>query len=102
MTDFTTLLYQAENGVAQITLNRPEAANSLNITMAHELLQAAIKASGDPGVRAVVLTGSGKMFSAGGDLASFASMGDEISNGLREITAYLHSAIATFAAWMPP
>lgn len=102
MTDFTTLLYQVENGVAQITLNRPGAANCLNIPMAHELLQAAIVANGDPNVRAVVLTGSGKMFCAGGDLASFAGMGEKVSNGLREITAYLHSAIATFAAMDAP
>ena len=55
-------------GVATLTLNRPEKHNALSATMLGELTQAAATLGADPSVRAVVLTGTGKSFCAGGDL----------------------------------
>jgi len=63
-----TIRVETADGVATITLNRPEVLNALNAAMRRELL-AALKAAGrDPDVRALVLTGEGRAFCAGADL----------------------------------
>ncbi len=56
-------------GVAVITLNRPEKHNAMNAAMIADLTEAAHRLGGDPAVRVVVLTGAGRSFCAGGDLA---------------------------------
>ncbi len=95
--NFDTLDYAVADSIATITLNRPDNANSLDVALARDLLQAAIAAVADPAVRAIVITGRGRFFCAGGDLASFAAVGDNMEAVLREVTAYLHSAIGTLA-----
>jgi 2-(1,2-epoxy-1,2-dihydrophenyl)acetyl-CoA isomerase len=102
MANLETLLFEKNDGVAKITLNRPDAANGINLAMAKELLNVAIDCDGDPQVRAVLITGAGKMFCAGGDLKSFASAGDAMSSLLKELTVYLHSAISRFARMDAP
>ena len=57
------------DGVATITLNRPEVLNSFNLEMAAQLQRALAAAAADPAVRAVLLTGTGRGFCAGQDLA---------------------------------
>jgi len=57
------------DGVATITMNRPEKLNALDIGLTESLRDAVARAAADDSVRAVVLTGSGRAFSAGGDLA---------------------------------
>lgn len=66
------VLYSFEEGVATITLNRPDAMNSLTLTMRASLLEALERARDDAGVRAVLLTGAGRGFCAGQDLRSHA------------------------------
>lgn len=102
MADYQTLVFEKANGIAKITLNRPEAANGINMLLAEELMDAAIRCEDDAGVRAIIITGNGKMFSAGGDLKSFAAFGDEIAIKLKELTVYLHSAITRFARMDAP
>jgi len=63
------LLVADLNAVRTLTLNRPEVFNSFNQSMALKLITALDDASVDDSVRAIVLTGSGKAFSAGQDLA---------------------------------
>lgn len=63
------VLYAAENEVATITLNRPKALNSMNAALVRELHAALDRAETDPSIRALVLTGAGRAFCAGGDLA---------------------------------
>lgn len=65
---FQTILYTTSDGVATITLNRPEAHNAINAQMGEELLQALQQAREDSEVRCIVLTGAGKAFCAGQDL----------------------------------
>jgi 2-(1,2-epoxy-1,2-dihydrophenyl)acetyl-CoA isomerase len=60
--------YEQAGGVAVITLNRPDAMNSFTSQLSVDLLQALEKAHNDEAVRAVVLTGEGRCFSAGADL----------------------------------
>jgi 2-(1,2-epoxy-1,2-dihydrophenyl)acetyl-CoA isomerase len=67
MTD--SILLTKENGVARIVLNRPAVFNSFNRTMALALQSALDDCGADPAVRCVVITGEGKAFCAGQDLA---------------------------------
>jgi 2-(1,2-epoxy-1,2-dihydrophenyl)acetyl-CoA isomerase len=70
---YETITYEAKDGVATVTLNRPDAANALNNAMAEELQDALKQVAGDPALRAVLLTGAGKAFCAGQDLKDFTS-----------------------------
>jgi 2-(1,2-epoxy-1,2-dihydrophenyl)acetyl-CoA isomerase len=96
------ILFEVEDAVARITLNRPDAANGMNIEMAHELMLAAIECDESPEIRAVLVTGSGKMFCAGGDLKSFADFGDRLPHKLKEMTTYLHGATSRFSRMRAP
>jgi len=66
--EFADLLYDKKGPVAVITLNRPEAMNSLTPELENELHQALDLADGDPEVRCAVLTGAGAAFCAGYDM----------------------------------
>jgi 2-(1,2-epoxy-1,2-dihydrophenyl)acetyl-CoA isomerase len=73
----------ARDGAVQtITLNRPDVLNAFNRAL-HKALREALKEARDPEVRAVVLTGAGRGFSAGQDLKEFAEAGN-VSDALRE------------------
>lgn len=66
---YETIIYAVDERIARITLNRPEARNSLSDQMIDELLDAFDRAKGDPDVRVIVLTGAGdRAFCAGADL----------------------------------
>ncbi len=93
MSNFETLLYSVENNVAKITLNRPEGANALNQQMSVDLFHAILRCDEDSEVRAVLLSSTGKIFCAGGDLKSFAKE-DSLSGHLKEVTTFLHGAIS--------
>ncbi len=68
MAEFTVITYVVADGVATITLNRPESYNAFNEALTTDLQEALKQAEGDAAVRCVVLTGSGKAFSSGQDL----------------------------------
>ncbi len=99
---YETLTFERDGGVAVITLNRPDAANSLNVPMAEELVKVATHCDSNPDIRCVVFTGAGKMFSAGGDLHSFAAQGDGMAEYMRYATTGLHAAISRFARMNAP
>lgn len=63
------VLYAVESNIATITMNRPKSLNSMNDGLIDGLHEAISKAAADSEVRAIVLTGSGKAFCAGGDLS---------------------------------
>ncbi len=67
-----TLLYEIDDGIAVITINRPDKLNALNARVVHELSQAFQQARSDNAVKGVVLTGTGqKSFVAGADIQQF-------------------------------
>jgi enoyl-CoA hydratase/carnithine racemase len=71
---YEQLLYEVSDGVATVTLNRPEQRNALSGQMLEELVDAIGRLRDDDEVRAVVLTGAGeKVFCAGADLGGFAA-----------------------------
>jgi 2-(1,2-epoxy-1,2-dihydrophenyl)acetyl-CoA isomerase len=75
----------AEGGVLHVTLDRPEVLNSLNASMAAALREALDRAAADDAVRAVVLTGAGRAFCAGQDLAAVLPQGGEPAPDLGDI-----------------
>jgi 2-(1,2-epoxy-1,2-dihydrophenyl)acetyl-CoA isomerase len=93
---YPTLHYDVQGGIATITLNRPDNANAVNLQMARDLHDAAARSAGDAAVRAVIVTGAGKLFSGGGDVAEFAAAGAGFERLLHDITANLHVALSRF------
>jgi 2-(1,2-epoxy-1,2-dihydrophenyl)acetyl-CoA isomerase len=66
--DFQYIKFEVANGIATITLNRPEVYNALNDGITYELQDALKKVAKDDSVRVMVLTGAGKAFCSGQDL----------------------------------
>ena len=64
------IVYAVENGVAGITLNRPEKRNALNDALIAEIKRGLASAAGDESVRAIVISGAGKDFCSGADLSA--------------------------------
>ena len=65
---YKTLLIEEEENIFKITMNRPEAMNALSTDLAMELIQVFEDLTNKENIRAVILTGAGKAFSAGGDV----------------------------------
>lgn len=97
MPPFKCILFDIKDGVARITLNRPETANVINLALTRELAQAALACDNDSSVKVVLITAAGRMFSAGGDLRAFAGFGDQAGHRLKELADELHKAISLFA-----
>ena len=93
---------ETRGAVALVTLNRPESANTLNLQMGMDLLAAALACARNADVRAVVLTGAGRNFCFGGDLRAMASRETAGDDYIRELTTYLHAAIAHFTRMDAP
>lgn len=74
-TTFKTLLYQKEQNVLTITLNRPDVFNAFNDEQSYEMQDALKQAGRDPEVRVIVLTGAGKAFCSGQDLKAISGGG---------------------------
>ena len=99
---YSTIQLERDGGIAKLTLDRPDSANALNLQMATELMRAAIELDEDARVRVVILTGNGKMFCAGGDLAAMKEAGDGASAYIEEMAGNLHRAISRFARLRAP
>jgi 2-(1,2-epoxy-1,2-dihydrophenyl)acetyl-CoA isomerase len=66
--EYQCLIYEVEENIATLTMNRPERLNALGDTLRTDLHEAITTASGDPNVRAIILTGAGRGFCSGGDV----------------------------------
>ena len=76
MSSYQTVIVERHEAVAVLSLNRPDALNSFDSVLRRELLQAVLEVNQDDGVRAVVLTGAGRAFSAGADLQEVPTAGE--------------------------
>ena len=65
---YKCLLYEVKDGVAVLTMNRPERLNALGDTLREDLQDAVTRAADDPEVRVLILTGAGRGFCSGGDV----------------------------------
>ena len=70
MKNYENIIYEKSNGVATVTLNRPNKMNALNIPLLLELREAMTDANEDKAVRVVIITGKGRGFCAGADLTT--------------------------------
>lgn len=68
---YKTILYERDGPVLTLTLNRPETLNAWNAIMEEEFIHALDTASADPAVHAIVVTGAGRAFCAGGDISAW-------------------------------
>ncbi len=73
MAEFEHILYDVKDGIATVTMNRPEAINGMTTRMLGETYEALLGASRDASVKVVVLTGAGKAFCPGADLKAATS-----------------------------
>lgn len=99
---YQTIGLAVSASVATLTLNRPDAANGMNLQLMKELVDAVHSCEEDPQVRAIIITGAGRFFSAGGDLAAFSADLDRLPRLLSELTLYLHTAISRLARMNRP
>ena len=86
----------AVDGVVTITINRPEVLNALNLSTGEALSRAIQSCKDDGNVRAVLLTGAGRGFCAGGDMKAaweHHQAGGDIRHFFRDLTVPLHRAI---------
>jgi len=102
VTDGPVVLDLHDGDVAHVRLNRPEASNGMNVPLLRALHEAVLTCHGDRHIRAVVLSGEGRNFCAGGDVKAFAAQGDELPDYLREATAWLQIVVSAMAQLRPP
>jgi enoyl-CoA hydratase/carnithine racemase len=90
------------DGVADVRLARPDKMNALDPATFHALAAAGTRLTAEPGLRAVVLSGEGRAFCAGLDMASFASMDAKEASPLRDLKARTHGLANLFqhVAWV--
>jgi 2-(1,2-epoxy-1,2-dihydrophenyl)acetyl-CoA isomerase len=96
------VLLEVDAAVARIRLNRPEASNGLDVPLLKALYTVLMQCHGDARVRAVVLSGEGPHFCAGGDVKTFASKGEALPDYLREATSWLQICASALMRLGPP
>jgi 2-(1,2-epoxy-1,2-dihydrophenyl)acetyl-CoA isomerase len=99
------VLLEVADGYAVITLNRPRAYNAVDQSLAAGLLESLITCDEDRGVRAVMVTGTGPAFCAGGDIRQMQEHVDQDGHAgrfLKTLTVNLHGAMATIGHMAKP
>jgi len=99
--------FEKKNHVATSTMNRPKALNALNLTLCHELEEALKTCEGDDEIRAVIITGTGKAFCAGGDIRLIKTFledhpSDNPGKIIEEIVTAFHPLILGIRKLMKP
>ena len=93
---YQTILVDRADGVATVTLNRPEARNAIDLVMRRELLAALDDLEADGAVRAVILTGASAHFSAGGDVKTMAAKRQTAADGRARVESLNRFVIRLF------
>jgi 2-(1,2-epoxy-1,2-dihydrophenyl)acetyl-CoA isomerase len=99
MTD--PLLYRVDDGLARITLNRPQRLNAFNAELAEAWAQATVTATSDSGVGAILIEGEGRGFCAGGDVIDMATTMGAASD-IERLAALIHSGISALTSSAVP
>jgi 2-(1,2-epoxy-1,2-dihydrophenyl)acetyl-CoA isomerase len=91
---YKTIIFEEEDGVATITLNRATSFNALNFEMGKELVDAIEKCTKNVQVKVLIITGAGKAFCSGGDLKAVKEWsGDNLGDFFRQLTKFLDRMI---------
>lgn len=93
--------YAVRDGVAHVELHRPDAANTFDLPTSQAFGEAVDRAAADDAVRAVLLTGAGPRFCAGGDVASFVAA-DDPAGYLHELALHLDGVLQRLAGMPKP
>jgi 2-(1,2-epoxy-1,2-dihydrophenyl)acetyl-CoA isomerase len=96
------VLLDLADGIAHLRLNRPDAANGMNLELLRALYEAIMACHGEPDVRVLLLTGEGANFCAGGDVRAFAARGEALPDYIRPATACLQDAVLSLARLQAP
>lgn len=99
MRNFETITFATHDGVATLTINRPEHFNGMSVQMLNETYECLSEAAEDPSIRILVLTGAGRAFCPGADLKAAAGGDDRDNKASYHVPRLLHEMPAvTFAA----
>lgn len=96
MSDFKILSLLVEPPLAQITINRPEAMNALNTAFFHEMDRMLTLLEADNQVKVIVLTGAGKAFVAGADIAEMVNMNSQEAEAFSQLGQRIFRRMETF------
>jgi 2-(1,2-epoxy-1,2-dihydrophenyl)acetyl-CoA isomerase len=91
---YETVIWEQQDGVGRLTLNRPDSLNAWTLEFGRELKQVIEGEAADPSVRAVLVTGAGRGFSSGADLKSVSEPAEDGLPDVRKELAVFHPAIA--------
>ena len=103
--DYETILVEREERVGIITLNRPQALNALNLQVMSEVTGVATEFDNDPGIGAIIITGSAKAFAAGADIKEMSRLtfadafGDDLFGAWSKLAAVRTPTIAAVAGY---
>ncbi|MBI4318343.1 MAG: enoyl-CoA hydratase/isomerase family protein [Chloroflexi bacterium] len=101
--EYETILLQQDGGIAILTLNRPTHLNAFTLQMSEEFLDAVVRCYSNQNVKALVLTGAGEAFSAGGDVKAMAELLEsDPSTFFRKLTTNLDGVVATLIRMPKP
>jgi 2-(1,2-epoxy-1,2-dihydrophenyl)acetyl-CoA isomerase len=102
--DVSPVLLEVADGVATLTLNRPEAMNSLDVATKESLLAAVRRVADDPAVRCVVLTGTGRAFCVGQDLKEHVTIltSGSTDSLFRTVDEHYNPIVSTIAGMEKP
>ncbi|MFI7669616.1 enoyl-CoA hydratase/isomerase family protein [Nocardia sp. NPDC049526] len=89
--------YQVVDDIAYVRLDRSEARNALDKAAGEALLEAATRIANDNGLRAVLITGNGPVFSVGGDIGAFSDGAADLPDTLTRMALLMHEAIRLLA-----
>jgi 2-(1,2-epoxy-1,2-dihydrophenyl)acetyl-CoA isomerase len=98
MSQYETVIIEHHGAVAVVSMNRPDKLNSFDAALRHDLLQAVLEVNDDAAVRVVILTGAGRAFSAGADLADMPEdkssfrVEDQLNGEYKPILMAIHDA----------
>src|SRR3546814_96283 len=96
------LLFAKRDGIATLTLNRPDVGNAINTALIEALAQASVQCERDASIRCVVLTGAGRLFCVGGDIGVMQTASDNGGAAIGQFARTLHVAVARLARMNKP